>query len=95
MSDWVSAVVVFMLQGCHRQWPPSIGISPGSHPCAHPEGIGIIPDRSQREPAADGGRRYRTNSATLRFIPLHDLAREGYSVYSKLFGLDHDAGSTS
>src|SRR6516162_9453654 len=30
VADPASAVVAFMLQGCRRRWPPSIGISPGS-----------------------------------------------------------------
>jgi len=46
-------------------------------------------------PAAAGGLRYCINSAALRFIPLQDLDREGYSAYRKLFGPDHDAGSAS
>jgi peptide-methionine (R)-S-oxide reductase len=36
-------------------------------------------------PAEDGGLRYCINSASLRFIPLDDLEREGYGEYRKLF----------
>jgi hypothetical protein len=36
LADPASAVVAFMLQGCRRRRPPSIGISPGSHPGMHP-----------------------------------------------------------
>jgi len=46
-------------------------------------------------PAAAGGRRYCINSASLRFIPLDDLDREGYGEYRKLFVSDHDNGSAS
>jgi peptide-methionine (R)-S-oxide reductase len=46
-------------------------------------------------PAAAGGRRYCINSASLRFIPLDDLDREGYGEYRKLFVSDYDNGSAS
>jgi peptide-methionine (R)-S-oxide reductase len=46
-------------------------------------------------PAQDGGLRYCINSASLRFIPLDDLEREGYGAYRKLFEPAHDTGSTS
>ena len=36
-------------------------------------------------PIEDGGLRYCINSASLRFIPLDDLDREGYGAYRKLF----------
>jgi peptide-methionine (R)-S-oxide reductase len=36
-------------------------------------------------PMEDGGLRYCINSASLRFIPLDDLDREGYGEYRKLF----------
>jgi peptide-methionine (R)-S-oxide reductase len=36
-------------------------------------------------PVEDGGLRYCINSASLRFIPLDDLDREGYGQYRKLF----------
>jgi methionine-R-sulfoxide reductase len=36
-------------------------------------------------PSEEGGLRYCINSASLRFIPLDDLEREGYGAYSKLF----------
>jgi peptide-methionine (R)-S-oxide reductase len=36
-------------------------------------------------PVEDGGLRYCINSASLRFIPLDDLDREGYGEYRKLF----------
>lgn len=35
-------------------------------------------------PAEDGGLRYCINSASLRFIPLQDMAREGYAEYIPL-----------
>src|SRR5487761_140275 len=46
-------------------------------------------------PAEAGGLRYCINSASLRFIPLDDLEREGYGAYRKLFGPDHNTGSAS
>ena len=46
-------------------------------------------------PRDAGGLRYCINSASLRFIPVADLEREGYGAYSKLFELAHDTGSTS
>ena len=36
-------------------------------------------------PGEAGGLRYCINSASLRFIPLDDLEREGYGIYRKLF----------
>ena len=36
-------------------------------------------------PAEDGGLRYCINSASLRFIPVDDLDREGYGEYRTLF----------
>ncbi len=36
-------------------------------------------------PAEAGGLRYCINSASLRFIRLDDLEREGYGIYRKLF----------
>lgn len=36
-------------------------------------------------PRQDGGLRYCINSASLRFIPVKDLEKEGYGEYSKLF----------
>src|SRR5215467_15817918 len=36
-------------------------------------------------PRETGGLRYCINSASLRFIPLDDLEREGYGIYRKLF----------
>jgi peptide-methionine (R)-S-oxide reductase len=36
-------------------------------------------------PVEDGGLRYCINSASLRFVPLDDLDREGYGEYRKLF----------
>lgn len=36
-------------------------------------------------PEAEGGLRYCINSAALRFIPLADLADEGYGRYAPLF----------
>jgi methionine-R-sulfoxide reductase len=46
-------------------------------------------------PAEAGGVRYCINSASLRFIPLDDLEREGYGAYRTLFEPAHDTGSTS
>jgi peptide methionine sulfoxide reductase MsrB len=36
-------------------------------------------------PRDAGGLRYCINSASLRFVPLDELEREGYSAYRKLF----------
>jgi peptide methionine sulfoxide reductase msrA/msrB len=38
-------------------------------------------------PADKGGLRYCINSASLRFVPVADLAKEGYGLYLPLFGL--------
>jgi peptide-methionine (R)-S-oxide reductase len=46
-------------------------------------------------PKDAGGLRYCINSASLRFVPLADLEREGYGDYRKLFEPAHDTGSTS
>ena len=49
--DLVSAVAVFMVQGCRRRVPPSIGISPGSDPDLAPIGIRAYPGCAQGRPA--------------------------------------------
>jgi peptide-methionine (R)-S-oxide reductase len=46
-------------------------------------------------PREAGGLRYCINSASLRFIPVADLEREGYGDYRKLFELAQDTGSAS
>jgi peptide-methionine (R)-S-oxide reductase len=38
-------------------------------------------------PRAEGGLRYCINSASLRFVHLDDLEKEGYGEYRKLFAL--------
>src|SRR5260370_23190694 len=42
-ADLASAVVVFMLQGCCRRWPPTVGISPASPPGVRPPRIPVAP----------------------------------------------------
>jgi peptide-methionine (R)-S-oxide reductase len=44
-------------------------------------------------PRETGGLRYCINSASLRFIPLDDLEREGYGDYRKLFDPTKEAHS--
>lgn len=39
-------------------------------------------------PAEEGGLRYCINSASLRFVPLQDMAREGYAAYLPLLQED-------
>src|ERR1700761_1043674 len=39
-------------------------------------------------PVEEGGLRYCINSASLRFIPVDDLDREGYGQYRKLFEVE-------
>ena len=41
-------------------------------------------------PADAGGLRYCINSASLRFIPVEELEREGYGAYLKLFDEAND-----
>ncbi|OHA88036.1 MAG: peptide-methionine (R)-S-oxide reductase, partial [Candidatus Zambryskibacteria bacterium RIFCSPHIGHO2_01_FULL_43_27] len=36
-------------------------------------------------PTEEGGRRFCTNSASLRFVPKEDMSKEGYGEYSYLF----------
>ena len=50
VADRASAVVVFMVQGCRRRWPPSIGIALVGTLVRTLDGIRIIPDRGQRRP---------------------------------------------
>jgi peptide-methionine (R)-S-oxide reductase len=42
-----------------------------------------------------GGLRYCTKSASLRFIGVADLERDGHGQYRALFEAGHDDGSTS
>ncbi len=46
-------------------------------------------------PRQAGGLRYCINSASLRFVPLDDLEREGYGEYRKLFQTADNTGSAS
>jgi peptide-methionine (R)-S-oxide reductase len=46
-------------------------------------------------PAEAGGLRYCINSASLRFVPLEDLEREGYGEYRKLFEQADETRSAS
>jgi methionine-R-sulfoxide reductase len=46
-------------------------------------------------PREAGGLRYCINSASLRFVPLDDLEREGYGEYRKLFETADNTGSAS
>jgi peptide-methionine (R)-S-oxide reductase len=46
-------------------------------------------------PRDAGGLRYCINSASLRFVPLDDLEREGYGEYRKLFETADNTGSAS
>jgi methionine-R-sulfoxide reductase len=46
-------------------------------------------------PREAGGLRYCINSASLRFIGVADLEREGYGQHRALFEAGHDDGSTS
>ena len=46
-------------------------------------------------PTDAGGLRYCINSASLRFIGVDDLEREGYGDYRKLFEPAHNTGSAS
>jgi peptide-methionine (R)-S-oxide reductase len=46
-------------------------------------------------PKEAGGLRYCINSASLRFIPVDDLASEGYGAYIKLFEPGNDPGTSS
>ncbi len=38
-------------------------------------------------PVEEGGRRFCTNSASLRFVPKEDMVKEGYGEYMYLFGI--------
>lgn len=38
-------------------------------------------------PAAEGGRRFCTNSASLRFVPKEEMQKEGYGAYLDLFSV--------
>ncbi|HEV2540527.1 MAG TPA: peptide-methionine (R)-S-oxide reductase MsrB [Frateuria sp.] len=42
-------------------------------------------------PRETGGLRYCINSASLRFVPLDDLEREGYGEYRKLFAREAES----
>ena len=48
-------------------------------------GIATWATCSTTDPADAGGLRYCINSASLRFIPVEDLEREGYGDYLKFF----------
>lgn len=46
-------------------------------------------------PREDGGLRYCINSASLRFVPVAELAVQGYAEFLPLFGLPADATTDS